>query len=201
MFTQNSFCSSMMRAKTIRRSAADHVHAAPRSLRICVRAGLDPVRIPAQKLSREAFAPFGQVCTWQEDMKPYDHDDAQLDLSQGTPRFYIMRIPGKGMKFNSITHHKKVTQALGALGDQSWYMALAPSDVDAPSAEDVSVFEIPPGTFINMKKGTWHAGPLFVGDHIDFYNLELSDTNITDHMNFSFKVPIEIESIIDHDHA
>ncbi|KAK9840368.1 hypothetical protein WJX74_008464 [Apatococcus lobatus] len=28
----------------------------------------------------------------------------------------------------------------------------------------------------------WHAGPLFEGpDHMDFYNLELSDTNVVDH--------------------
>ena len=33
-----------------------------------------------------------------------------------------------------------------------------------------------------MEAGTWHAGPLFDNtDHMDFYNLELADTNVTDH--------------------
>lgn len=31
-------------------------------------------------------------------------------------------------------------------------------------------------------QATWHAGPLFAGvPHMDFYNLELSDTNVVDH--------------------
>ena len=43
------------------------------------------------------------------------------------------------------------------------------------------------GAFIKMHTGTWHAGPLFTSpSHIDFYNLELSDTNVTDHHNVFF---------------
>jgi hypothetical protein len=43
------------------------------------------------------------------------------------------------------------------------------------------------GTFIKMHTGTWHAGPLFTSPaHIDFYNLELSETNVTDHNNAFF---------------
>jgi hypothetical protein len=38
------------------------------------------------------------------------------------------------------------------------------------------------GVFVKLERGTWHAGPLFVGSaHADFYNLELSDTNVVDH--------------------
>eukprot|EP00240_Pyramimonas_obovata_P015010 CAMPEP_0118934838 /NCGR_PEP_ID=MMETSP1169-20130426/14257_1 /TAXON_ID=36882 /ORGANISM="Pyramimonas obovata, Strain CCMP722" /LENGTH=210 /DNA_ID=CAMNT_0006877779 /DNA_START=68 /DNA_END=700 /DNA_ORIENTATION=- len=149
--------------------------------------GLTMRTIKAQKLTKEAFAPFGQVCEWQEDMKAFDEDDAQLDLTQGTPRFYIMRIPAKGLEFKNITHHKAVTQCLGGLGEKSWYMCVAESTVETPSEENMSVFEIPPGLFVKMNKGTWHAGPLFSEpDHIDFYNLELKDTNIVDHHNHFF---------------
>ncbi|MBD0313443.1 MAG: Ureidoglycolate hydrolase, partial [Microcoleus sp. T3-bin5] len=34
--------------------------------------------------------------------------------------------------------------------------------------------------------GTWHAGPYFDADFVDFYNLELSDTNVVDHFTFDF---------------
>lgn len=35
---------------------------------------------------------------------------------------------------------------------------------------------------MKLHAGTWHAGPLFDNaDHMDFYNLELSDTNVVDH--------------------
>jgi hypothetical protein len=37
-------------------------------------------------------------------------------------------------------------------------------------------------------QGTWHAGPLFAEHpHMDFYNLELSDTNVTDHNTHDYK--------------
>ena len=36
--------------------------------------------------------------------------------------------------------------------------------------------------FIKLHQATWHAGPFFLeAQHMDFYNLELSDTNIADH--------------------
>jgi hypothetical protein len=49
-----------------------------------------------------------------DDGKEYDDEDAQLVLDQGTaPRFYIMRLPRRGLTFDRITYHAKVTQCLG----------------------------------------------------------------------------------------
>ena len=40
--------------------------------------------------------------------------------------------------------------------------------------------------FIKLEVGTWHAGPYFEQDFVDFYNLELSDTNVVDHFTHDF---------------
>ena len=58
-----------------------------------------------------------------DDMKGFDQDDAQLQLAQGTPRFYMMRLPlkPKGLTFTQITHHKEVSQCIGSLTPDSWY--------------------------------------------------------------------------------
>ena len=46
----------------------------------------------------------------------------------------------------------------------------------------ISTFVVDPDALIGMLQATWHAGPLFTGPpHMDFYNLELSDTNQVDH--------------------
>jgi hypothetical protein len=43
-------------------------------------------------------------------------------------------------------------------------------------------------------QGTWHAGPLFDDEFQDFYNLELKDTNVTDHNTHDYKTQdLEIE--------
>ena len=146
------------------------------------------VSLVAEPLTKEAFAPFGQIARAEEDGVAFGPDDAALDLSQGTPRFYIMRLRDKTMSFDRITFHARVTQCLGALGDAPWFMAVARPTMDVaayPTREDIRVFRVPPGVFVKMHAGTWHAGPLWDAArgpaHIDFYNLELSDTNQVDH--------------------
>ncbi|KAG1659300.1 hypothetical protein FOA52_003656 [Chlamydomonas sp. UWO 241] len=144
------------------------------------------IKLQAVKLTPETFAPFGQVIGATDDMKAFDSEDAQLELSRGTPRFYIMRLPRRGLTFSRITYHQQCTQCLGGLNPPGrWFMAVAaPSGSVAayPKQSDLTVFEVPHGTFIKMHMGTWHAGPLFhEADNMDFYNLELSDTNQVDH--------------------
>lgn len=57
-------------------------------------------------------------------------------------------------------------------------MAVARPGIDKLTPEDIKVFKVPFGAFIKMHAGTWHAGPHFDSHpHMDFYNLELADTN------------------------
>lgn len=155
--------------------------------------------LTAQPLTSESFRPFGQVLGAGDDGKEYDGEDAQLQgFEAGTPRFYIMRLPRRGLTFHRITYHANVTQCLGVLSPVApWYMAVArPSGSVAnhPQEEDIKVFRIPHGVYVKMEKGTWHAGPLFSShQHMDFYNLELSDTNVVDHNTHDFKMADGLE--------
>lgn len=117
-------------------------------------------------------------------------------------RFYIMHLENRPLKFSSITHHASVTQCLGSIGGHVWYLGVAkPSILDSneikddtgkkivqspcghpyvpPAIEDVQVFEVAGSKFLKLNHGTWHAGPLFKADTMDFYNLELSNTNVS----------------------
>ena len=138
--------------------------------------------LQAQIITPESFAPFGQMITSSQDGKAFDQKDAQLVLDQGIPRFYLMRLHPKGLTFSHITRHRQCTQCLGSLGGQSWYLGVAPASSDPLNPDDIVVFRIPGDCFIKLHVGTWHAGPHFQDpDYIDFYNLELSDTNLVDH--------------------
>ena len=141
----------------------------------------------AQWVTPENFRDYGQVIFASFDGKCFDVEDAQLNLQHGIPRFYIMRLYEKGRKFRKITRHVECTQCLGSLEGKDWLMAVAPpSDGDEPSLEDMAAFRIPGNCFIKLEVGTWHAGPYFDADFIDFYNLELSDTNVVDHFSHDF---------------
>lgn len=151
--------------------------------------------LPSAAITADNFRPFGQVIAATSDGKAYDRADAQLQLQFGVPRFYIMRLPNRGRQFHTMTRHQRCTQCLGSLAGQSWLMAVAPPSVTPqPAIADIRAFQIAGNCFIKLDVGTWHAGPYFEQDFIDFYNLELSDTNITDHetVNLSDRLIYEI---------
>ena len=150
------------------------------------------VELRAERVSASSFSRFGQLILPAEDGAPYDEEtDAQLDLARGRPRFYIMRLrdratPTGCMSFDNITHHANVTQCLGGLGQDSWFLAVAEAGCEPDETNMVAV-EIPPGVFVKLNVGTWHAGPYFTANQMDFANLELVDTNVVDHNVKHFK--------------
>ncbi|MDJ1179348.1 ureidoglycolate lyase [Roseofilum sp. BLCC_M91] len=150
--------------------------------------------LPAPWIAPETFAPYGQVIWATDDGKPYDSQDAQLILDRGTPRFYIMRLHQNGRKFAAITRHQNCTQCLGSLEGKDWFLGVAPpSENSKPDPEQIRAFHIPGNCFVKLHLGTWHAGPHIDHDFVDFYNLELSDTNITDHQTCNLGLTYGLE--------
>ncbi|WP_414529820.1 ureidoglycolate lyase [Nodularia chucula] len=145
-------------------------------------------QLQAELITPENFSPYGQVIFASEDGKNFDIEDAQLNLQNGTPRFYIMRLEQRGRKFNKITRHLQCTQCLGSLAGKDWLIAVCPphNHLDQPVLAEIAAFRIPGNCFIKLNQGTWHAGPYFDHDVVDFYNLELADTNIVDHFTHNF---------------
>uniref|UniRef100_A0A1J3CIJ4 Ureidoglycolate hydrolase n=1 Tax=Noccaea caerulescens TaxID=107243 RepID=A0A1J3CIJ4_NOCCA len=162
--------------------------------------------IPVEATS-ENFREYGQIIEASRDGDHFGPNDAQLDLSRGIPRFYIMRIQDRSFGFSKITHHANVTQCLGSIGGHVWYLGVAKQSlieddgskkVDnvesgsgghlyvPPAIEEVRVFRVSGQKFVKLNRGTWHAGPLFRDSPMDFYNLELSDTNEVDHTVHDF---------------
>jgi ureidoglycolate hydrolase len=145
-------------------------------------------QLQAQWVTPENFRRYGQVIFASKDGKGYGVEDAQLNLQNGIPRFYIMRLQRRGRKFHTITRHMQCTQCLGSLSGKDWLIAVCPPDnnIDEPALEEIAAFRIPGNCFIKLEVGTWHAGPYFEHEFVDFYNLELSDTNVVDHFTHNF---------------
>ncbi len=152
-------------------------------------------QIQAELITPENFQDYGQVIFASKDGKDFDSEDAQLILDRGIPRFYIMSLQKRGTKFHTITRHIQCTQCLGALAGKDWLIAVCPAnnDINEPELAKMNAFKIPGNCFIKLNVGTWHAGPYFNHDVVDFYNLELSDTNITDHFTHNFLNSQKIE--------
>lgn len=152
-------------------------------------------QLQAQSIAKENFLPYGQVIFPSANEKLFDHEDAQLVLDRGIPRFYIMRLQKRGRKFHAITRHRLCTQCLGSLNGKEWLIAVCPpnNNEKKPALADITAFRIPGNCFIKLAVGTWHAGPYFDSEVIDFYNLELSDTNLVDHFTYNLRQSENLE--------
>lgn len=155
--------------------------------------------LTSEIVSPAGFEPYGVVLTPMEDGTPFTAEEAVLDVSNGIPRFYLMHLEDKPAEFVRVTRHLETTQTLMSVGDVEWTIAVAAPGIAEPTLEDLRAFRIPPRTAITMRKGTWHAGPFFAEASMDFVNLELDDTNVTDHHNhrlddaFGARVVIDAE--------
>ena len=142
--------------------------------------------IPVHELTSKAFAPYGQVI-WPRGVMGqfidpnYDPtknpDEAQLKLTgNGDPRLWIMQLPRRGMIFDQIARHRRVTQCLGSLEGKDWLIGVAPpgplADDARPRLEDIVGFRIPGTCVIKLHIATWHAGPHFDHEQCLFFNLE-----------------------------
>jgi ureidoglycolate hydrolase len=152
-------------------------------------------QLKAEWITPENFQRYGQVIFPSTDGKGFDGEDAQLNLANGIPRFYIMRLERRGRKFHKITRHVQCTQCLGSLEGKDWWMAVCPphNDINEPVLAEMAAFRIPGDCFIKLEVGTWHAGPYFDHEFVDFYNLELSDTNVVDHFTHDFLKSHQLE--------
>ncbi|BAJ74195.1 hypothetical protein MTES_1231 [Microbacterium testaceum StLB037] len=153
--------------------------------------------LPSEIVTPAGFEPFGVVLTPMEDGTPFTAEEAVLDVSNGIPRFYLMHLEDKAPEFVRVTRHLETTQTLMAVGDVEWTIAVAAPGIEEPTLDDLRAFRIPPRTAITMRKGTWHAGPFFAEPSMDFVNLELDDTNVTDHHNHRLDDAFGVRVVID----
>jgi ureidoglycolate hydrolase len=142
--------------------------------------------LPVTDLSATEFAPYGTVIPPMQDGTAFGPQDAALQLAAGVPRFYTMRLPNRGLLISRITRHRQVTQVLASAGGHSWMLAVAPPPAEdipeaQPALDEIRAFRVPGGVAVMLLRGAWHAGPLFETPEASFFNLELSDTNLTDH--------------------
>lgn len=128
----------------------------------------------------ESIEPYGTLIEPSEDGRPFGAGDADLDLSEGTPRLYIMRLRQRPLQIRGITRHSKVTQCLASMKGEEWFIGLAEPG-DAPDPDEIKVFRMGGDVALALHAGTWHAGPFFTAPSVDFLNLELTDTNDDDH--------------------
>lgn len=167
-----------------------------------------PFPIPAQDLTEEAFAPYGDIIKPRLGGEQFDRTYAynpakeethvELVLTNGTPVLRLMHLRNRGVVFSRIARHHRVSQCLGSLQGKEWLIGVAAptgaSEEDTPPSLDaITAFRIPGDRIIKLHVGTWHAGPHFIHEECLFLNLENADTNTRDFQDVTLPSECRIE--------
>lgn len=163
--------------------------------------------VPAQELTDEAFAPYGDIIKPRKSGEQGDRayayrpgeEETHVDLvvTNGEPLLRIMHQFKRGLIFNKFARHRRVSQCLGSLQGKEWFIAVAAPTDFADDAllrlDQITAFRIPGDRIIKLHVGTWHAGPHFVHDECMFLSLENIDTNTRDFQLITLPTACRIE--------
>ncbi|MCS5706959.1 MAG: Ureidoglycolate hydrolase [Cyanobacteriota bacterium] len=142
--------------------------------------------------SPEAIAPYGQLVLPMPNGVDFGPGDAELQLDQGKPRFWLMALEHREPRVERLGRHSRCSQCLASADAKPWWIVLAPPqpELTQPEPELVRLFRIPAGVILKLHPSSWHAGPYFPEAQALFFNLELADTNSSDFTELELPQPL-----------
>lgn len=139
--------------------------------------------LPTETLTREAFAPFGEVIEASDAVRHFPinagnteryHDLARLDPGEeGRVIASIFRGQPRALPFTvaMMERHPKSSQAFVPLSGRPYLVVVAPAG-EVPTAKDLRCFLARPEQGVNYARGVWHH-PLLALDVVsDFLVLD-----------------------------
>lgn len=123
--------------------------------------------IAIQPLTRDAFAPFGQVIETDgahhypinKGMTERYHDLARIELGGAHPRPLISLFRGQPytlpLRLDLVERHPFGSQAFYPLSDAPWLVIVAPDESGTPGTP--LAFRPAPGQGVNIAMNTWHG--------------------------------------------
>lgn len=156
--------------------------------------------VQAEILSREAFAPFGDVLekgTWkpEQDFPIYQYWDkiARLEFSGDPAELAFLRVYRRAFVLEQMERHLKASQTFIPLTPHTCIFALAPaSQEDRPDPDSVRAFILDGTRGVNLHTGTWHWSIFPTTESADFVMLVRRDTVADDLNVVDLEIPLEI---------
>ena len=149
--------------------------------------------IRSLSITDASFLDYGQAITPVGDLTPYGNQDAKLYFDAGIIRFYIMNLENPGETLTAMTRHTHCSQCLASADAEPWWIAAPNLKRDQIDKSTIRLFRVEPRQAIKLTPGTWHAGPYFQTATAMFYNLELSNTKVKDHLTRKLEQAISLE--------
>ncbi|HEY0077151.1 MAG TPA: ureidoglycolate lyase [Pyrinomonadaceae bacterium] len=127
------------------------------------------LRLPIQKMTREAFAPFGVLID--------SRGSVEIDLGDGVPSLTGATSERRPFKFDFMARHRRTMQVFSPLASSRAVVCVAPpNEANAPDADKVVAFLVDGRLPYAYHKGTWHTPPFPVGEWYSYLVVDRSGT-------------------------
>jgi ureidoglycolate lyase len=133
--------------------------------------------IVAEPLTREAFAPCGDVISAEgHDRLPVNYYGDRMDVYKAGPfesdqpvEFLLTVTRIRDFRVTFLERHMELTQTFIPLAGHPFIIAVAPPDArledGVPAFDDVRAFFVPGDVAVNIHRGTWHEPPFPLVDN------------------------------------
>jgi ureidoglycolate lyase len=124
------------------------------------------IRVKLEAISREAFAPFGEIIDAKPDMSRRNHVAPVMNLRpHATANLCVVRPPVVGFPLiiQEMERHPFSTQAFLPLSGVPYLLVVAPADEAGPDLSQLRAFQVPGDRGISYGVGVWHTGMALIG--------------------------------------
>jgi len=148
-------------------------------------ANIQAIELKVEPLTREAFAPFGDVIEASDSVNHFTinagnteryHNLANIDVGpDGKSILSIFRGQPRALPFTVVMmeRHPKGSQAFIPMSGRPYLVVVADKN-STPTAKDLRCFLAQPGQGVNYAKGVWHHPLLALHDTSDFLVVDRS---------------------------
>lgn len=127
------------------------------------------IRLPVQKMTREAFAPYGVLID--------SRGSVEVDFGLGVPCLTGATSEPRPFGFEFMARHKHTMQVFSPLaGSQAVICVAPPNGLDAPDADRVVAFLVEGRLPYAYFRGTWHTPPFATGEWYSYLVVDRSGT-------------------------
>lgn len=127
------------------------------------------VRLPVQKMTREAFAPYGILID--------SRGSVEIDLGEGAPSLTGATSERMPFSFEFMARHRRTMQVFSPLASSQAVICVAPPNgEDAPDVDEVVAFLVEGRLPYAYHKGTWHTPPFPTRDWYSYLVIDRSGT-------------------------
>lgn len=167
----------------------------------------DARRLEAVPLSREAFAPFGEVpgdpagpgrAINRGTALRYDHAAApESTRPSARPNAALFRCAARPLplRADALERHPHSTQLFASLRGGRWLVIVAPSLPDgSPDEDGLRAFACGPGEAVNLARGTWHHPVVALDGPAELLVLVWEDGGSGDCEERALSRPVEVQT-------